>query len=601
MKIFSALFIIVLFVIAGCGTGSQESDSGLKEKASELAANHREAMNRFIDGTAAEAKGDYAAAIIEYQDALNFQQSAGIYYSIAKNYFFLGKLAGAVDNARTAVKLDSTSVEYLLLLQEIYSSSHLQDSALITLEKILKIDSTRAEALFKLAQLSEKTRPQQAINIYKKLIKYNGPDWNVLARIGELYERLGNINGAIKTIEELLELIPESKQLETMLVVYYTKASLFDKAHSKLDELIQFYPEDDELVQLKGETLIKEGKVSDAAEYYRRLLALPQTTLDAKIRIGAYFYTLALKDTTLMESASLIFESIDRDTTDWMVKLHLGAISAMRGKDSIAISQFEKAAELAPWNADAWVRLASLLFDSKRYKEVVTALGHVIDKFPEEFPLHLILGLSYAQLNNFEDAVTYLAKAVELKGKDINAIGAYSYALNKIEDYKNAIIWLKKGLAIEPASVELMANLGLLYDEHNMNSECDSIYSAALKVNPDNAIILNNYAYSLSKRSYNLDEALEMVSRALEKEPDNPSYLDTKGWVYYKMGNYPDAKKFIEESLKFSSDKSVILDHLAEVVYAMGNRTEAISIWKRALELSPDNTELKQKIERGKP
>ena len=92
-----------------------------------------------------------------------------------------------------------------------------------------------------------------------------------------------------------------------------------------------------------------------------------------------------------------------------------------------------------------------------------------------------------------------------------------------------------------------------------------------------------------------------MVSRALEKEPANSSYLDTKGWVYYKMGNYPQAKKFIEESLKLSGDKSVILDHLAEVVYAMGNQTEAISIWKKAFELSPDNTDLKQKIERGKP
>jgi tetratricopeptide (TPR) repeat protein len=596
---FYIILIAVAGLAAGCSSGIQNTtkitDSGTAAKNQA----HREAMSRFIDGTAAEAKGDFAGAIIEYQDALNYEHSGGIYYSIAKNYFFLGKIGAALQNARTAAQLDSTSTEYLMLLQEVYTAARLQDSATLVLEKVLKIDSTDSDALYKLAKLYETSKPQQAITIYKKLLKSIGPEWTVLIRIAELYERLGDLNGAVKSLEELLALDPENKNLEKLLVDYYVKTKQFEKAQAKLDELLQLYPEDDELTQKKGETLIEQGKFSDAAEFYKKMLELPKLKLDAKIRIGEYFYMVALKDSTLLGSASQIFETIDKDTTDWQVKMYLGAIAMMNRNDSVAIAYFETAAELAPWNAEAWTRLGGLLFDNKRFKDVVTTLSHVVSKFPEEFGINLILGLSYLQLEQYRDAEPCLEKAVELNGKDLNALSAYSYTLSKVKEFPKSIEILRRALALDSANVDLMANLGLIYDDQEMWNECDSVYTAALKINPDNALILNNYAYSLSKRSIKLNEALDMVSRALKKEPTNSSYLDTKGWIYFQLKKYPEAKELIEKSLQISGDKLEVLDHLGEVLSAMGDEKSAVEAWKKAIALDGENESIKKKIERG--
>ncbi len=601
-KFYAAASLLISLVYAGCGSApATVSTDDSKKTAAVAEIAYREAMNHFVDGTAAEAKGDFAGAIIEYQDALNYNHSGGIYYSIAKNYLFLGKMGAALQNARAAVQIDSTTTEYLLLLQEIYSSARLPDSAAITLEKILRIDSTESDAIYKLAKLYETTRPQQAITLYKKLLKSIGPEWTVLVRVAELYERLGDLNGAVATMEELLSLDPENRNLQKLLVDYYVKSKKFDKAQTLLDELLELYPEDDEITQKKGEALIEQGKISDAALYYQKMLEKPEISLDAKIRIGAYFYMVAVKDSTLLGSASQIFETIDKDTTDWQVKMYLGAIAVLNRKDSLALSYFETASELAPWNAEAWVRLGSLLFDSKRYKDAVTTLSHVVSKFPEDMGINLILGLSYAQLEQFSDAAPLLEKAVEINPKDLNALGAYSYTLNKLKEYDKAILYIRKALEIDSNNVDLMANLGLIYDDREMWKECDSVYSAALKINPDNALILNNFAYSLSKRSIRLEEALTMVNRALVKEPSNSAYLDTKGWIFFQLQKYPEAKKFIEESLKVSGDRQAVMDHLGDVVYAMGQKEEALEIWKHAFELDKTNNDIKQKIERGKP
>jgi len=68
--------------------------------------------------------------------------------------------------------------------------------------------------------------------------------------------------------------------------------------------------------------------------------------------------------------------------------------------------------------------------------------------------------------------------------------------------------------------------------------DSDSLYEEALRINPEFSLALNNYAYSLSERGLQLERALGMARKALEVAPDNPSYLDTIGWIYFRLGRY---------------------------------------------------------------
>ena len=112
-------------------------------------------------------------------------------------------------------------------------------------------------------------------------------------------------------------------------------------------------------------------------------------------------------------------------------------------------------------------------------------------------------------------------------------------------------------------------------------------------------MILNNFAYSLAERGIELDRALKMVQKAVDEEPENSSYLDTIGWVYYQKGEYDKALKYIEKAIEFDQNNATLLDHLGDVYYKMGNSTKAVELWKEALSIDSSNTDIQTKIEKG--
>ena len=134
------LFLIISLIsvlIYGCESSRVQKDGKASEKnIKQSGRKSKEAMDHFINGTLADMKGDFASAILEYQDALNLDKSSGIYYALAKDYLLLNKLSLSLDNAKRAVSIDSTNTDYYYLLADIYTNARLTDSAAAAYEKI---------------------------------------------------------------------------------------------------------------------------------------------------------------------------------------------------------------------------------------------------------------------------------------------------------------------------------------------------------------------------------------------------------------------------------------------------------------------------------
>ena len=599
-KIFAIIFISL--VALNCSSQKEIVKENKKEDTTFSQSNSElrdEALDHFISGSTAEAKGDYATAILEYQDAIRLDKSAGIYYALAKNYFFLKKLSLALENARRAVAMDSTEDDYYDLLSDIYTAGNQTDSAEVVLNKLINVDSTNINAYYKLARLYEASKPIKAVEIYTKLTTLIGPDWNVLIHIADLEEKLGNIDSAEKALDKLMELDPGNSSLQKMAVDFYLRINKYNKALDIVNNILELTPDDLEAREKKAQIYIAEKDWAEASKEYSYILKQPGVPFDVKIRIGAVYFNQSLKDSTLLPITKNLFETIDKDTTDWQVKMYLGAIAINEKKDSIAIENFKKVTELARWNVDGWIRLGGTYYDNKKYNEAAKIMKEAIVSFPEDFTVNLILGLSLSQENNNIEAKKYLKKAVDLNSSDLNALSAYAFTLNQLKDYENAVKYLNKALTIKPDDVNLLGTLGLIYDNKGEHILSDSVYEAALKIDSSNALINNNYAYALSERGIQLDRALKMVNIALDADPKNSSYLDTKGWVLFKLGKYKEAKEFIEKAIDAGGESAVMLEHLGDIVYKIGEQDYARKLWKKALKLDVTNGELKQKIEKG--
>ncbi|MCK9424630.1 MAG: tetratricopeptide repeat protein [Ignavibacteriaceae bacterium] len=594
-------FTLLVFGFIGCSSSVktvQGDESELQQKSYKSDAK-RKALDLFLNGTNADAKGDYSSAILEYQEAAQLDPSAGIYYAIAKDYFLLNKLSFALQNITKAVSNEPNNVEYLLLQEEIFSAAKQNVEAVAVLEKIISLDSTNINAYYKLARLYESNKPKQAIEVYKKVTKLIGNEWTVLTRVADLYERLGDNEKAVETLESLSEIDPANKELQKVIVDFYLRTKNYENALLQVDDVLRSYPDDLEAHETKARIFVLQNNWAKASEEYQFILEQKNVPLETKISIGASYFQNSFKDSTLLPIAKKLFTTIDKDTTDWQVKLHLGAIATVEKNDSLATTYYNLVIELAPWHPEGWIRLGGLYFDNKKYTETVKVLSTAITKFPEDFTINLLLGVSFAQLNDHDNAKKYLSKAVELNGNDVNALSAYGYTLSQLKENDKAIFFINKAIKLDPGNVDLLGTLGLIYDGQEAWTQCDSIYSLALKNSPDNALINNNYAYSLSKRAVRLDEALEMVKMAVTAEPKNSSYLDTIGWVYFQLGDYENAKKYIEEALQAGGEKAVILEHFGDVLFKLGQKDEAISTWKKAFELDNTIGGLQLKIERG--
>ena len=590
------VIIAVALLLSSC---SSEVIKEISSKESAPQVNKKEAQSIFIDGSISEMKGQFNEAVTQYLEALKYDPQPGIYYAIAKNYFRLNKLSSALQYSRNAVKKDSSNVEYLTLHASIYSASHLEDSAAAVYQKIIRLDTANVTAYYNLAQISEPRQPSVALSYYKKIIDLIGPDWNALIRIADINERMGNIDETIKTVEELIKMNPSELHLKKLLIESYIKIKNYEKAEVLIEEAQISFPDDLNLIEMKGNIFIQKGLWKNAAAEFMKLVTSPEVNFDAKLKIGTSFYLQAEKDSVNYDYAKEIFQTINRDTSDWQVNAYLGEIEIRKGNDSSAVEYLKKAVNLAEWNAQVWVRLGGLLFDTKKYKEAIEYMSKASEKFPNDFPINLIYGLSLSADNDHQKAKEALQKALNINPDDVTALSALGYTLNQLKEDDEALVRLNKALSIEPENLQVISVIAMIHESRKDYSVSDSLYARAIKIDSSNVLILNNYAYSLADRGINLKQALSMAKKAIEKEPKNSSYLDTIGWIYFRLGEYKKAKTKIEEATKIEEKNATLIDHLGDVYFKLGSKVKALELWEKAFEIDSTKSEIKKKIEKG--
>jgi tetratricopeptide (TPR) repeat protein len=124
---------------------------------------------------------------------------------------------------------------------------------------------------------------------------------------------------------------------------------------------------------------------------------------------------------------------------------------------------------------------------------------------------------------------------------------------------------------------------GAMYERMKKYDLAEAEFRKVLAMNPENSSALNYLGYMFADRGVNLQEALQMITKALEREPGNAAYLDSLGWVYYRLGRYDEAESNLKASLAKMSRDPTVHDHLGDVYLKLGRVKDAISQWERSI------------------
>ena len=612
-KYFLAALSIILISFLGCSSEKETIDNKEVKQEVKRNSNQDAAKQKVIQGSLFEAKGDFANAILEYQEALSLDENSAIYFLLAKNYNELSKFPVAVQNIKKAIELEPKNNDYKELLAGIFINTFQIDSAINIYESVIKSDSGNLQALFSLATLYKKSKPLTSLSYYKKLIDELGPRWDILVNMMEIYSKLDKSSEELKTMEELIGLDPGNTKLKEMLAEYYFKSGKIERSIELYEDILETDP-GNELVRLQlADLLSRNNQVDKSIELYKNLIKKNDKNPEYLSALG--FLYVKKKD---WNEAEKIFKNIImNDTIKVEYKLDICSFLYFQGDSDAVELAFSKQinqliTEAHPKDSRAYlylsaiyakedsVELVDLYFDTFFKKEKENPVTRNFSFFGTE------VGRVFLAKENFEKGVFFLEKSKELFPNDYFLLFYLGLAYSRLNMSEKSIASLEQSLELNPTrelSIEIIGQLGLTYDGMKNFIKSDSLYELGLKLDPDNHLLLNNYSYSLSERGLQLERSEKMSKRALEKEPQNSSYLDTYGWILFRMGKYKEAQVYIKKAVDLrdavGGNGSVLNEHLGDVYFKLGDKENAMIYWNQALKMNPDNNDVKEKIKRG--
>ena len=267
----------------------------------------------------------------------------------------------------------------------------------------------------------------------------------------------------------------------------------------------------------------------------------------------------------------------------------LGLLHYRSGNTDKGLYLIENSINEIPQKIDNYFSLFEIYIDSESYNKAESLSDKLIADFPEDWRGYYSRSIVYMNQNNYRGIITLLGPVSETF-RDIYSI---QYILgishNRLKQYDDARNYYERALVIQPSSISLLHSMAILYDSINEWDKSDKIYMNLIKSDSLDAQAFNNYAYSLVERNIDLKRALSMAKKAISIEPNNASYLDTIGWIYYKLEDLEKAQKFLEASLEIIDDNAVVLEHLGDLMMKGNKSKDAKNYYLRALELDKNN------------
>lgn len=300
---------------------------------------------------------------------------------------------------------------------------------------------------------------------------------------------------------------------------------------------------------------------------------------------------------------------IVRNAADGMGEVFFTLATALNGQaeDAYTLLYARIAADLRPDHTDALLLTAGLLEQLGQHDLATEAYARI----PTDSPIFHVaeMGRAEAAYNaGRKDAAIEILQGLVRSHPDILAIRtALGDTLRREERYAEAreaydAAITMIGIKPEPMHWAIYFSRGICEERMKDYDKAEADMRQALALSPDQPQVLNYLGYSFVERRVNLDEALDMIQRAVAAKPDSGYIVDSLAWAYFQLGRYQDAVAPMEKASLLEPVDPVVTDHLGDVYWKVGRKREAEFQWHRALSFSPteaDAARIRQKLEKG--
>jgi len=548
------------------------------------------------------SKKPTATASLKRHSQIDEDKFKALYYDGIKQKI-LGNYDDAMGFFRRCLAINPASPAANFEISEILEYNKRPDSSLVYMNRAVNGDPGNVWYRYFYAQnLQELGRFKEVIKVYQDLIKMHPGNTDIYYKLALAQLQAGQYKEAIETynaLEQKLGSVDEDVSMSKIEI--FEKIKDYAKAEEEIQKLIKHDPSTPQYYDMLGNLYELEGKPDKAFEEYKKMEDIYPH--DAMVHLSlANYYKTKNQDQQAFEELEKAFDepALDIDTKIRIIS----GLATFSNSDSIftqATILSKKMVVANPTEPQAHVVYAELLLRNKDFLEARKQYRIAVSEDSNKYSYWSGLLELEGQLTDIKDMETESREAMGLFPNNAQFYYYNGFANMQLKNYDAALNAFKTGIFYVLNDSNMLGifytNIGDASYYTRRFAASDSAYEDALKINPNNDNVLNNYSYYLSVRDTNLAKAEQMSKRANELVPGNDSYEDTYGWILYMSGKYQDAKEWESKAMTNGGGNDVtILEHYGDILFKIGDKDSAVDYWIKAKARGANSDLLERKI-----
>jgi len=431
---------------------------------------------------------------------------------------------------------------------------------------------------------------------FERCIELDPKNESAYLNLTEIYLGIRQPGKAIVVAKEFANVLPGSFMAWTQLARLHLAQNQYKEALVPARRAYEMQSQNPNIVQMYAVVLQLNKQTKQAVRIYEQLYRLDPSDDGITSRMVELY-----REVGNLDSALLLLDEMLEQAGDNKPAIHIQKAlvfwELQRNEEAFVLlervhkeyPESERVKYLYGFSLERLEKLTEAL-DVYRSFESTSTLKTQAD-------VRIVYVLRYQK--KFDEAIEAAEDLLKDDGADAELYGLAANAYADAEKYKKAIAVLKKGFEKFPSKIRLLFMTGVYYEKAGDIPACIEVMKEVIRRDAANSSAYNYLGYLYAERGENLDEAEELVKKALELKPDDGYYLDSLGWVYFQKGDFKRAAEYLEKAVKIEPKEGVIVEHLGDVKKVQGDLNGAMSLYKQSLELNlegKDRIRIEKKI-----
>jgi tetratricopeptide (TPR) repeat protein len=428
-----------------------------------------------------------------------------------------------------------------------------------------------------------------ATDMLKKAIEKN-PDPRNVVMLAEFYDQAHDFQHGADTWKQAVALTNGNIRILKAYAADCFQSGRFDEALKALQDLAQGDPKNDEYQLQISELLRNKGDFAGAAAAIAKAKAIKNSVevryaeaelMDAQ---GKHVEAAAAMQKLLDDTKKDEYTQEELRNRMEMLTRYAGCELAS-GKTQPAIAAYKEVGTLDPsLGSRVAVQTVEALKNAKEFKAARLEADAALKKYPSDRQVVFVHAVLLGDMGQTDAAINEL-KALPNAMKDREVLLMMSPIEDKAKRFDEERKTLDAADALSKNSGEKQVvefARGAMYERQKNFDAAEKAFRNVISAEPNNAGALNYLGYMFADRGIRLDEAKDLIAKALEIEPGNPAYEDSLAWVYYHQDKLDQAEAEMQKALVKIADDPTMHDHLGDIYAKAGKTREALKQWEMA-------------------